>query len=61
MSNMSYCRFQNTLIDMRDCLDDLSVSSYDEFIARERLVQVARDFISAYESEYYCDDLDPRD
>ena len=24
MANMSYCRFENTVIDMKDCLNDLA-------------------------------------
>jgi hypothetical protein len=48
MSNMSYCRFQNTLDDMRDCLDalsemdDLSELSVDERNAAIRMVEVAQ-------------------
>ena len=47
MGNMSYCRFQNTLRDMNDCLehaadDDLSI---DEQNARTRLVSVCQSFI----------------
>ena len=36
MANMSYCRFHNTNLDMRDCidaLDDGEELSDDEFIA----------------------------
>ena len=52
MANMSYCRFQNTVGDMEDCIEaiecnevsDLSddeQSAYEEFI--EKCVQVACD------------------
>lgn len=30
MSNMSYCRFENTYNDLRDCLDALDNSSVEE-------------------------------
>lgn len=46
MSNMSYCRFQNTLSDLRDCkealddISDLSELSDDEARAAKRLINV---------------------
>lgn len=30
MSNMSYCRFENTLSDLRDCLDALYDGALDK-------------------------------
>ncbi len=48
MSNMAYCRFQNTLADLRDCEDaldemwDLSELSEEERKAAKRLIQVCR-------------------
>lgn len=41
MSNMSYCRFQNTLLDLRDCHQNLAgvQMAEDEQSARARLVQ----------------------
>ena len=30
MSNMSYCRFQNTLTDLRDCADALDEGCLDQ-------------------------------
>ena len=37
MSNMSYCRFENTLSDMQDCLEKLECSeSWDELGLSER-------------------------
>lgn len=44
MSNMSYCRFQNTLSDLIDCeenLDDMDLSE-DEERARKRLIKVCK-------------------
>jgi hypothetical protein len=42
MANMSYCRFENTLRDLRDCYynmdsDDLSKS---EFYARRHMIEL---------------------
>jgi len=44
MANMSYCRFENTLRDLRDCYnnmgsDDLSQS---EFYARRHMIELCR-------------------
>ena len=49
MSNMSYCRFQNTLGDLRDCEDALDEElSPDEARARRLLIElcarIAEDF-----------------
>lgn len=47
MANMSYCRFQNTLNDLRDCYDNLDDSdmSEEEVKARRRLVKVCQSII----------------
>ena len=55
MSNMDYCRFANTLSDLRDCrnyMDD-SLSS-DEEQAKKRLVLLCVDIAESY-GEYYQD------
>ncbi len=51
MSNMSYCRFQNTLRDLRDCyvnMHDTDDLSDEEKEARRKLiatcVKIAADF-----------------
>lgn len=56
MSNMSYCRFQNTVIDLNDCHDALQEMdgededglSADEARAKKRLLHlckiIARDY-----------------
>lgn len=44
MANMSYCRFHNTLIDLRDCydaLDDFDSLSGGELDSAIRLVKLA--------------------
>ena len=50
MSNMSYCRFQNTLRDLKDCLDalcdidgNLSELSKEEAQAADRLILVCEE------------------
>ena len=49
MSNMGYCRFQNTLFDLEDCEehmdDDLSP---EEMKARERLIKVCKEIAEDY-------------
>ena len=44
MSNMSYCRFENTLSDLQDCymaIDDIPQSD-EEIIARQGLIELCR-------------------
>ena len=57
MANMSYCRFQNTELDLRDCnnemddaytLNDMDLSS-DEYKAMLRLVNLCQDVLDNYE------------
>jgi len=44
MSNMSYCRFQNTLNDLRDCWENMEDDlSEDEEKAKERLIKLCVD------------------
>jgi hypothetical protein len=44
MSNMSYCRFRNTLADLDDCNDHISDDlSGDEEKARARLIKVCKE------------------
>lgn len=52
MSNMSYCRFQNTLADLRDCLDHINdheddMSVYEQK-ARKELIDVCLDIVAEY-------------
>lgn len=49
MANMSYCRFQNTLNDLRDCANHMSdCLSKDEADARQKLIAIAHDISSNY-------------
>lgn len=53
MANMSYCRFQNTALDLRDCVNnlrsldpnDISMNTTDERNARERIIEMAADLL----------------
>jgi hypothetical protein len=55
MPNMSYCRFENTLIDLRDCLAVLreegldGIESRSELECAQSLAIVARKIVKAYE------------
>jgi len=44
MGNMSYCRFQNTLNDLRDCEDHIDDGNLgeDEEKARQKLIVLCR-------------------
>lgn len=37
MANMSYCRFQNTSQDLRDCLGYLRSNSFDKELIKDEL------------------------
>lgn len=59
MSNMSYCRFQNTEADLRDCyramlqadtIEDMDLSD-DELHAMTRLVNLCYKIIEEHESK----------
>ena len=50
MANMSYCRFENTLSDLRDCLYNLdSPESESEERAARSLYHVAKKYVERYE------------
>ena len=53
MANMSYCRFQNTLDDMRDCIrsreaDGLKGLSAEEREAASELAEEALNYLAAF-------------
>lgn len=56
MANMSYCRFENTLRDLMDCLNAIeeegmrAIESKWEQEAADDLVHTAKRFIDAYEN-----------
>jgi hypothetical protein len=53
MSNMSYCRFRNTLQDFEDCFDFLRNGdeklSYEELRAAISLIRRAEDLVEMFE------------
>lgn len=55
MANMSYCRFENTLNDLRDCLNALQDDGFDcieskrEREAAADLYALAKKFAAIYE------------
>ncbi len=54
VSNMSYCRFQNTLSDLRDCYDSMSEDielSYEEKRARFALIKLCCEIADDFEDE----------
>lgn len=59
MSNMSYCRFRNTLSDLRDCWEHLERKvEEDEHRARKCLIQVAYDILQEAESHGWIEEID---
>jgi len=51
MSNMSYCRFQNTLGDLEDCYAAMSDKlSPEEAEARDDLIRLCIDIVAEYGS-----------
>lgn len=54
MANMSYCRFYNTEMDLRDCYDNMELdgdASGQEIKARKRLIELACEIALAYGDE----------
>ena len=51
MSNMSYCRFRNTLEDFIDCVENLEDNelSKEEALARYRMVKSIADLAERYD------------
>jgi hypothetical protein len=50
MTNMSYCRFENTANDLEDCLEHFGddITSQSEISARHRIIDMAREIVSEY-------------
>jgi len=54
MPNMSYCRFTNTLADLRDVydhMDDDEELNFEEKSARKQLIQLCEDIAAEYGEE----------
>ena len=60
MSNMSYCRFENTLADLNDCYNNVNGTLSDsESRARDDLITLCREFADiGIKSDYELDDTD---
>ena len=65
MANMSYCRFRNTLTDLRDCIAALryedgfaTIESRDERDAADQLYKMASEFRAEYEEAQHCEELE---
>lgn len=57
MANMSYCRFRNTLNDLRDCYYNMEgVSDHEEQRARQQLIDLCRDIIDEYGDDFVFND-----
>jgi hypothetical protein len=61
MANMSYCRFENTLKDLRDCYKDMSETDFYELSeteqqARNKLIALCKDISEQYEEEEIIDE-----
>lgn len=53
MANMEYCRFQNTLIDLRDCYEnfwDCDLSK-EEHEARRRMLELCQRIVDEAEGD----------
>lgn len=53
MANMSYCRFENTLPDLMDCLEHIEdeLTSKTEQRARDALVIICREIVRLADAE----------
>lgn len=56
MGNMSYCRFENTLRDLRDCRKDMSETDFYELSeteqeARNKLVALCKEISETFDEE----------
>ncbi|MDD1442766.1 hypothetical protein MEO93_20870 [Dolichospermum sp. ST_sed3] len=56
MANMSYCRFENTYSDLKDCFESLNENNFDELSDREkafaiRLVKLCSKFSDEFIDE----------
>lgn len=67
---MSYCRFRNTRLDLRDCVDNFwNIHNQEEADARRRLVKLAKEIVQLAEQnpeavencEYDEEDYDDED
>ncbi len=63
MPNMDYCRFRNTLSDLKDCYNNLDNKDLneEEYNARKQMVEMCMSIASEYEhllDEEYAEPID---
>jgi hypothetical protein len=52
MANMSYCRFRNTLNDLRDCEGNFdNINSMEELVAAKRLLKLCQQIVDSVDME----------
>ena len=62
MANMSYCRFQNTLQDLRDCYYNMSDSlTGAEFHTREGLIELCKSIGEEFHDVDFTEERDRDD
>ena len=62
MGNMGYCRFRNTLGDLKACKEHMDDAlSGDEFKARQRLIELCKQIADDYESDNWTEESDSDD
>ena len=62
MANMSYCRFQNTLQDLRDCYYNVESSlTGAEFHAREGLIELCKSIAEEFGDMNFSEERDEDD
>lgn len=48
MPNMSYCRFRNTLNDLRDCENNFfNISSTEELVAAKQMLKLCQSIVDS--------------
>lgn len=53
MANMSYCRFQNTLLDLEDCLYEVHEAVVDDVPFDKFADQLGSDELRAFQELYH--------
>lgn len=61
MPNMSYCRFENTFKDLRDCYDALSEKPIDDLSESERLYAIRMVRLCRDIADEFIDDVEDMD
>ncbi len=52
MSNMSYCRFENTYNDLRDCFDNMDDDlEGSEAVYKEKLIKLCKKIVEEYSEQ----------